>query len=143
MNDRPTPERLAEIRRSAENHWYDQGYDTDAAVADLLSEIDVLTAERDERPTAIVQFDGSLTEAGYREFAERWCEVVDRDKSKPLRILTPDPTDYTGFAFLCYEAVEMVCIDCNRGPTLAEDRELFNLAGYMAWADRHRCEVRT
>ena len=46
------------------------------------------------------------------------------------------------FGLFSHEGVDIVCTDCNRGPTSEEDRRLFNLAEYNAWADQHKCEAK-
>ncbi|ACU71870.1 hypothetical protein Caci_2961 [Catenulispora acidiphila DSM 44928] len=143
MNDRPTPERLAEIRSIHEVNWAHPTLGLVTSMErvmcnDLLNEVDALIRERDERPTVVVQFDGPLNEAGYQKLAERWREIVEQDKGKPLQILAPDRTDYGRFE-MYYDSDIMACLDCYAftAPTNV------NLADYVAWADGHRCEVRT
>jgi hypothetical protein len=58
--------RLTEIRRSAENGWYANGHGADAAVADLLDEIDALRAALDEVPgyPALLAYDAGAPDYG-------------------------------------------------------------------------------
>ncbi len=76
---RPTQERLAEIRRSAENHWYDQGYGADAAVEDLLAEIDALTADgwpcRPAQPGDLVTDIADFITARYATIEQTACDA--------------------------------------------------------------------
>lgn len=63
MAEAMSEERLAEIRRHAENHWYDQGHGAGEAVAELLEENKRLAYQCDNERVAASGFDEVATEA--------------------------------------------------------------------------------